>query len=108
MSAALGGFTTHAYATLSAQVHENHLYAAVPLLALAAAGRRAFRPVLVAVSAIFALNLNLFYGFGEGVGYALPRRITVIDATVVVAILNCVAFVWHAAVFRREAGTVVE
>jgi hypothetical protein len=106
MVAAVGAFTTHAYATLSAQVHENHLYAAPPLLALAAAGRPAFRPVLFAVSAIFALNLNLFYGIGEDVGYALPRGITVIDATVVLAIVNCVALVWHARVLRREASSV--
>jgi hypothetical protein len=104
--AAVAAFTTHAYATLSAQVHENHLYAATPLLALAAAGRPAFRPVLLAVSAIFALNLNLFYGLGEDVGYALPRGITIVDATVVLAIVNCLALVWHARVLRREALTV--
>jgi len=106
MVAAVAAFTTHAYATLSAQVHENHLYAAPPLLALAAAGRPAFRPVLFAVSAIFALNLNLFYGIGEDVGYALPRGITIIDATVVVAVVNCIALVWHARVLRREASSV--
>jgi hypothetical protein len=102
--AAVGAFTAHAYATLSVQVHENHLYAAVPLLALAAAGRPAFRPVLIAVSAIFALNLNLFYGFGEDVGYALPRGITIIDATVVLAVINCIVLVWHARVLKRETG----
>jgi hypothetical protein len=106
MIAAVGAFTTHAYATLAAQVHENHLYAAPPLLALAAAGRPAFRPVFFAVSAIFALNLNLFYGFGEDVGFALPRGITLIDATVVLAVINCVTLVWHARVLRREALTV--
>jgi hypothetical protein len=104
MVAAAGAFCTHAYATLAAQVHENHLYAAVPLLALAAAGRPAFRPVLLAVSAIFALNLNLFYGIGEDVGYALPRGITVVDATVVLALVNCGALVWHARVLAREAA----
>ena len=103
LMAAVGAFTTHAYATLSAQVHENHLYAALPLLTLASAGRPAFRPVLLVVSAIFALNLNLFYGFGEDVGYALPRGITVIDATVVLAIVNCAALVWFARVLKRES-----
>jgi hypothetical protein len=106
MWSALGAFSTHAYATLAAQVHENHLYAAVPLLALAGAGRRAFRPVLYAVSAIFALNLNLFYGIGDDVGYALPRGITIVDATVVLAVVNCAALVWHARVLQREALTV--
>jgi hypothetical protein len=104
MAAALGAFTTHAYAVLSAQVHENHLYAAVPLLALASGGRAAFRPVLIAVSAIFALNLDLFYGIGEDVGYALPRGITIVDATVVLAVVNCAALVWHARVLQREAA----
>jgi len=107
MIAAVGAFATHAYATLSAQVHENHLYAAVPLLALAGAGRPAFRPVFLAVSAIFALNLNLFYGIGEDVGYALPRGITVVDATVVLAALNCAALVWHARVLSREAKSLI-
>jgi hypothetical protein len=102
--AALGAFTTHAYATLSAQVHENHLYAAVPLLVVAAAGRPALRPLLYALTAIFALNLNLFYGLGEDVGYAVPRGITIVDATVVLAIVNCAALVWHASLLRREAG----
>lgn len=106
MVAAVGAFTTHAYATLSAQVHENHLYAAPPLLALAAAGRPGFRPVFFAVTAIFTLNLNLFYGIGEDVGYALPRSLTIIDATVVLAIVNCIALVWHARVLRREASSV--
>jgi hypothetical protein len=105
MWSALGAFSTHAYATLAAQVHENHLYAAVPLLVLAGAGRRAFRPVLYAVSAIFALNLNLFYGLGEDVGYALPRGITIVDLTVVLAVVNCAALVWHARVLQREALT---
>lgn len=62
----------HAYATLSAQVHENHLFGVVPLLVLAAAGRRAFWPICVTVSAVVALNLNLFYGFGES---ATPSRV---------------------------------
>lgn len=105
--AAVGAFTTHAYATLSAQVHENHLYAAPPLLALAAAGRPGFRPIFFALSAIFALNLNLFYGIGEDVGYSLPRGITIVDATVVLAVLNCVALVYHARVLRREASSTV-
>jgi hypothetical protein len=103
--AATGAFIVHAYATLGAQVHENHLFAAVPLLVLASAGRRALRPVCAAVTAIVALNLNLFYGISEGVGYALPRALTIVDATVVLAVLNCAALVWHAAVFSRECST---
>jgi hypothetical protein len=105
LAAALGAFSFHAYATLSAQVHENHLFGAVPLLVLAAAGRPAFRPICALVSVIVALNLNLFYGFGSGVGYALPRMLTVIDLTVIVSAVNCAALLWHARVLRRQCST---
>jgi hypothetical protein len=101
--AGVAGFLVHAYATLSAQVHENHLFAAVPLLAIAAAGRRGFRPIFLVVSAVVALNLNLFYGFGDDV-FALPRATTIIDATVVLALVNCAALLWHARVLRRECS----
>ena len=103
--AGVAAFSVHAYATLSAQVHENHLFAAVPLLVLASAGRRAFRPIAIGVSAVVALNLNLFYGFGDGVGYALPRGITIVDLTVIVALLNCFLLSWHARVLRSECST---
>jgi hypothetical protein len=105
MLVGLAGFCVHAYATLSAQVHENHLFAAVPLLVLAAAGRRAFRPIAIGVSAIVALNLNLFYGFGDGIGFALPRAMTVIDATIWLALANCFWLSWHARVLHRECST---
>ena len=103
--AALAAFCVHAYATLSAQVHENHLFAAVPLLVLASSGRIAFRPIAIGVSAIVALNLNLFYGFGDGIGFALPRAITIVDATVVLAAINCLLFLWHARVLRGQCST---
>jgi hypothetical protein len=103
--AGIAAFLVHAYATLSAQVHENHLFAAVPLLVLASAGRRALRPICLGVSAVLALNLNLFYGFGDGVGYALPRSITVVDATVILAVVNCFLLSWHAAVLHRQCST---
>lgn len=102
--AALGAFLVHAYSTLSAQVHENHLFAAVPLLVLASGGRREFRFVAAGVSAVVALNLNLFYGFGNGVGYAIPRGVTIVDATVVVAIMNCALLWQHAATLRRSCS----
>jgi hypothetical protein len=102
---AVAAFLVHAYATLSAQVHENHLFAAVPLLVLASAGRRAFVPICVGVSAVVALNLNLFYGFGDGIGYALPRGMTVIDVTVILALINCFLLSWHAVVLKRQCST---
>jgi hypothetical protein len=102
--AGVAAFIVHAYATLSAQVHENHLFAAVPLLVLASGGRRAFAPICVGVSAVVALNLNLFYGFGDGIGYAVPRSITVIDVTVILALVNCFLLSWHAAVLKRQCS----
>ena len=105
LTAALGAFLVHSYATLSAQVHENHLFAAVPLLAVAAAGRRRLIPVFVVVSAIFALNLNIFYGISEGIGYAIPRDVTIIDLSVVLSVANCAALAWHASIFSRECST---
>src|SRR4030095_7456139 len=59
IASALAAFLMHAYATLSAQVHETHLFAAVPLVGMAAAGRPRLTPVFVVLSAIFVLNLNL-------------------------------------------------
>ena len=104
-AAALAAFLVHAYSTLSAQVHENHLFAAVPFAVLAAADLTAYRPIAIGVSLVAALNLNLFYGFGNGVGYALPRGVTIVDATVVLAVLNCALLCWHAAAIRRVAGS---
>jgi hypothetical protein len=106
--AAVAAFCVHAYATLSAQVHENHLFAAVPLLVLASAGRPAFRPIAIGLSAVVALNLNLFYGFGDGIGFALPRTMTIVDATVVLAVINCFLLLWHARVLRSQCSTAAE
>jgi hypothetical protein len=101
--AALAAFTVHAYGTLSVQVHENHMVAAVPLAILAATGRRAFAPVAAVLTVVVALNHNLFYGLG--IGYALPRTLTVVDATLVVSLVNCAALWWHAWILRRECST---
>ena len=96
---AAGAFIVHAYFTLGVQVHENHLFLAVPLLAVSAAALPAYRGTLAAVSAIAALNLWLFYGIGRG--YALPpRHATIIDATVILAALNLVAFLRHTLQFQ--------
>ena len=105
LMAALGAFSIHAFEVLAAGVHENHLFAAVPLLTIAAAGRRRLMPALLVVSAIFALNLNIFYGISEDLGYRIPRGLTIIDVSVVLAVLNCIALVWHATVFKRECDS---
>ena len=104
MLAGMGALMVWAYFTLAVQVHENHAFMAVPLLVLAAAGRRAFSGPLVALSALFTLNLNLFYGLGDRVGYAVPRTITLVDASVVVAVANLAAFIWCARVLSRECA----
>ena len=90
---------------LALQVHENHLFIALPLLAIVAAEQRPYRWLLAVLSAIVALNLNLFYGFGEGLGFALPRSATYIDATVLLAVANISAFAWHARLFVEQCGS---
>jgi len=98
---ALGGFIMHAYFVLGVAVHENHLYLAVPLLAFAAGARPRLRPVHIAITAVIALNLFLFFGLGRGIPLP-PRTFTIIDATVVLAVANCVVFTWHALTFNIE------
>lgn len=94
LAIAAGAFVVHAYFVLALQVHENHLYLAIPLLAIVAAQESRYRRVLVFVSVIFAGNLFLFYGIGRGFPLP-PRHFTVIDATVVLSIVNVVAVGWH-------------
>ena len=117
--ASLGAFLVHAYYTLSVQVHENHLYLAIPLAIVGASatavsgagpdrsspGRLWREPgflVVAVLTAVLALDLNLFYGFGERVGYGFPRRLTAVDATVVLAVLNVIGLAWHGRVFARR------
>jgi len=102
--AALAAFAVHAYTTLAVAVHENHLYLAVPLLALASAGRPRFTGPFAAVSAIVAVNLYLAYGFGVDVGFGPPGRIAGVDPLVWLAPINAGAFVWFARVLRDEAA----
>ena len=56
-----------------------------------------------AVSGIVALNMHVFYGLGFKFGWAIPRGITGIDLSVVLAIANVVALAWHARILSREA-----
>lgn len=101
---ALAAFTVHVFFTLGVSVHEHHLMSAVPMLAAAAALDRRFRPIFYLVSAIVALNMNFFYGINRGWG-AIPRSITGLDATVVLACVNLAALIWHARVLARVAHT---
>jgi hypothetical protein len=102
LHAALGAFVVVTYFTLSVQVHENHFFLAVPLLAIAAALRPAFAAVFVWLSVVFALNLYLPFGVrgngpAEFVNTAIP-----IDPGVLAACITCGLFVWLAAVLMRE------
>jgi hypothetical protein len=100
---ACAALVVHAYFTLGVQVHENHLYLSVPLLAGAAAALPRLRPVLAALSTVFALNLFLFFGVGRG--WPLPpRRLTVVDATVLLSAVNLVVLAWHARRFSEVCG----
>jgi hypothetical protein len=102
---ALGAaFLVHAFFVLGVGVHEHHMMLAVPLLALAAALRPALRPLFYVVSAIVALNMNVFYGLGYGFGWGIPRRLLLIDLSVLLAISNAAVLVWHARLLAREAA----
>ncbi len=104
MVAAVGAFTVHAFFVLAPGMHEHHQLFEVPLLALAAALRPRFRPLFFAVSAMVALNINCFYGAGLGMGWAVPRAITIVDLTVVLAFINIGLLVWFGRRLRDEAA----
>jgi hypothetical protein len=66
----------------------------VPLLAIAAAQRRPLRGVFWITSAIFVLNLYVFYGLSRGWPPLIDRGWTFVDLSVVIAVANVAAFVW--------------
>ena len=92
--AATAGWCAFAYFMFGAQVHENHLYLAVPFFALAAGLDRRFREPFYAVSAITALNMYVVYGLGEGWPAIIRRSWTVVDLTVLLSLISLVAFFW--------------
>ena len=62
---------------------------------------RRFSPLLLALSAVLTMNLYLFYGVtGEGPP-AIARTLTVIDATIVLALANCALWIWFAFLLRK-------
>jgi hypothetical protein len=104
---ALGAaFVVHAFFVLSVGVHEHHMMLAVPLLALAAGIRPSLKPLFWIISLIVALNMNLFYGIGMGIGWSLPRGLLLVDLSVLLSIANIAALVWHGRVLVREAADV--
>jgi Gpi18-like mannosyltransferase len=98
-------FLVHAFFVLAVGVHEHHQMLMVPLLALAAILRPDLRPLFVTVTAICALNMNLFYGVGRGAGWAVPRGLTLIDATVVLSAINILALIWHTRLISAAAAS---
>jgi hypothetical protein len=100
---AIAGWLLYAYAMLAAQVHENHLVPAVPVLALAAALDARLRAPFWSVSAIAALNLYLFYGFGAGHPPLIGRGAAIVDATVLLSVVNLGVFVWFTRRLSRSA-----
>jgi hypothetical protein len=92
--AATAGWCVFAYFMFGAQVHENHLYLAVPFFALAAGLDRRLRPLFYALSAIVAINMYVFYGLSEGWPPLVNRAWTVVDLTVVLSVINLGVFFW--------------
>ena len=99
--AAGAALAVHAYAVLAVSVHENHLFAAVPPLVVAASARPRFRDVVAVVSAISFLNLALMSG-----AEAIAASPLVTPVAAVTAVANCAALAWHAWVFDRESRAI--
>jgi hypothetical protein len=103
LHAALAALTVHiAYVVLMGMKPSQVLE--VPLLALAGALEPALRPLFYVVTVIVALNMNLFDGVGNGMRWAIPRGITFIDASVIVAVVNVMALFWLSGLLRDLAA----
>ena len=100
---AAGAFAMHAYTVLSVQVHENHFYLALPLMAAAGAVLPRMRAPFALASVVCLLNLFMF----QGVGRDFPiqtRGLTIVDASVLLAFVNVAALVWHARRFSEQTA----
>jgi hypothetical protein len=102
MHAALAAFTVLTYFSLAIGVHENHIVLALPFLLLAAIGNPAWRPLFILVTLSAALNMNVFYGVGRGVGWVWPRTVTFLDTTVILSFVNLGTLIWCARVLARQ------
>jgi hypothetical protein len=90
---AWAGWSVFAYFLFAAQVHENHVYLALPFFALAAALDERFRMPFWALSAADGLNVALFYGLGGDIPF--PARVwRGFDLSVLLAFANLGLFVW--------------
>lgn len=99
-AAALGAWSVHAYFMLGAAVHENHLFLALPYALAASAVVPDHVRIARGLGAMQALNLFLFYGISESIGWLPPRSLP-FDPTVLLALAGVVLFVWHARVAAR-------
>jgi thiamine transporter ThiT len=88
-----GAWCVYFYAMFNTQVHENHAYLVVPVLAVAAGLAPALRPLFWWISSLTALNMYLFYGVGAEWSPMINRRMTVIDLSVIVSMINLVVLV---------------
>jgi len=101
---AAGACAMHAYTVLSVQVHENHLYLALPLMAAAGAVLPRMRAPYLLTSLVCLLNLYLFQGLGKDFRLP-PRTVTIVDATVLLSFVNVAALVWHARRFAAACAS---
>src|SRR4029078_9276141 len=93
-AAFLGAWCVYTYTMLGVQVHENHLFLAVPFIIVAAGLDRSLRPLAWAVSGIAAMNMYLFYGLGDGHPPWLDRRRAGIDMSGWFAFVNVGIYIW--------------
>jgi hypothetical protein len=105
VACALAGWAVYAYVILGTAVHENHFYPAIPLFAIAAATIRSLRPIFWATTTLFALNIYLFYGLGDGRQPVIDRGWTYIDLTVLLAVVNIALFIWCTILIVRLTRT---
>ena len=103
MLLAAGAFGLHAYTLLSVQVHENHFYLALPLMAAAAAVLPRLRGPFALASGVCLLNLLLLQGIGRDFPLP-PRGMTIVDVTVLVSFVNIGALIWHARRFAEVSA----
>jgi hypothetical protein len=100
--ALLAGWCVFAYAMFGIQVHENHLYLAVPFFVIAGGLDRSLRPLAWTVSTLVALNMYLFYGIGDGRPPLIDRSWTVIDLSILLALVHLGTFAWATKALIRE------
>jgi hypothetical protein len=98
----------YGYTMLALFVHENHLFAflvySAPLLAVPVG---LYRRAYWGLSVIYALNLYLFDGFGQGIEafHHWVRSLFVVDLTVLVSLANVGIFIMLVRITYGRAGS---